>query len=85
MNRCIQFCVTDQDHSEVQRDHKYLVVQRLKVGCQQVLYHAQERLCFLHYTTDIGLYPNVKIDITRTYRDHSQQPRLNRAWVASRF
>ena len=66
MDHCNQFYITDQDHSEVQRDHKYRVVLRLKVECQQVLYHVQERFCFLHCITEIGLYPNVKIDITHT-------------------
>lgn len=59
MDHHIQFCVTDQDHSEVQRGHKYRVVQQLKVECQQVLYHVQERLYFRRYITDIGIYTPV--------------------------
>ena len=67
MDHRIQFCVTDQDRSEAQRDHKYREVQRLKVECQQVLYHVQERLCFLRYITDIGLYPQCKDELSHTH------------------
>ena len=59
MDHHIQFCATDQGHSEVQHDHKYRVVQQLKVECQQVLYHVQVRPSFLHYITDIGLYLSI--------------------------